>query len=52
MMNRIKALWSVYGRWFLLGLPVAALVIGLAASATMTTVTGAPKLLADAPTET
>ena len=52
-MNRIKALWSHQYLKLILILSVAAILIGLiAGSAVMTTVSGAPKLMAEAPTET
>ncbi len=51
-MNRIKALWSHQYLKLILILSVAAIMIGLvASSAVMTTVSGAPKLMAEAPTE-
>ncbi len=52
-MNRIKALWSHQYLKLILTLSVVAIMIGLVAgSAVMTTVSGAPKLIAEAPTET
>ncbi len=52
-MNRIKALWSHQYLKLILILSVAAILIGLvASSAVMTTVSGAPKLIAETPTET
>ena len=51
MSEKMKALWYRYGGWFLLGLPLAVVVIGLAAGQAHRTYAKIPRTEAPPPTE-